>query len=74
MYLYDCSTPIMSDQFASYISVNGEHTLANNPLLGGMNYNHLWMNRSKGFIDPITGSHRIEGAWEIRIKEHVKVT
>ncbi|KAE9358301.1 hypothetical protein PF008_g2739 [Phytophthora fragariae] len=65
-------TPIMSDQFASYISVNGEHTLANNQLLSDMNYNHLWMNHSKGFIDPITGSHRIEGAWEIRIKQHVK--
>ncbi|EGZ26929.1 hypothetical protein PHYSODRAFT_257615 [Phytophthora sojae] len=50
-------TTIMSDQYASYVSVNQKHTLAN--------YKPLQLR---------TGAHtnRIEGTWEIRIKQHIK--
>ncbi|KAI9985621.1 hypothetical protein PInf_005006 [Phytophthora infestans] len=64
----------MSDQFTSYVSVNGKHTLANNRHPRGMNYKHMWVNHSKTYVDPIIGAHtnRVEGAWEIRIEQHVK--
>ncbi|KAI9993211.1 hypothetical protein PInf_015282 [Phytophthora infestans] len=64
----------MSDQFTSYVSMNDKHTLANNRHLRGMSYKHKWVNQSKTYVDPITGAHtnRVEGAWEIRIKQHVK--
>ena len=68
-------TKIISDHYASYVSVNEIHTLENNPLLIDMNYTHEWVNHSRNFVDPITGAHtqRIEGVWEIRIKQHLKI-
>ncbi|POM65681.1 Hypothetical protein PHPALM_18568 [Phytophthora palmivora] len=35
-------TTIISDAFASYVSVNGKHTLENNRFLRGMDYTHRW--------------------------------
>ncbi|KAE8959299.1 hypothetical protein PR003_g31819 [Phytophthora rubi] len=65
---------IISDSFAPYVSVNGKHTLENYRLLRGMNYTHRWVNHDDCFVDPVTGAHtnRIEGAWEVRIKRHLK--
>ncbi|EGZ12767.1 hypothetical protein PHYSODRAFT_334627 [Phytophthora sojae] len=39
-----------------------------------MVYKHEWVNHSKNYVDPDTGAHtnRIEGTWEIRIKQHIK--
>ncbi|KAE8887772.1 hypothetical protein PF010_g17385 [Phytophthora fragariae] len=39
-----------------------------------MNYTHRWVNNDECFVDPVTGAHtnRIEGAWEVRIKRHLK--
>ncbi|KAG6616976.1 uncharacterized protein IUM83_04770 [Phytophthora cinnamomi] len=67
-------TTIIGDAFASYVSVNGKHTLENNRYLRGMQYTHRWVNHDKFFVDPVTGAHtnRIEGAWEVRIKGHLK--
>ncbi|EGZ09995.1 hypothetical protein PHYSODRAFT_262161 [Phytophthora sojae] len=45
-------TTIISDQFASYVSVIGKHTLANNRLLRDKNYKHLWVNHSETYVDP----------------------
>ncbi|KAE9362356.1 hypothetical protein PF008_g150 [Phytophthora fragariae] len=67
-------TTIISDAFASYVSVNDNHTLENNRFLRGMDYTHRWANHEECFVDPVTGAHtnRIEGAWEVRIKRHLK--
>ncbi|EGZ06612.1 hypothetical protein PHYSODRAFT_531350 [Phytophthora sojae] len=65
---------IISDQFSSYVSVNGKHTLENNKWLKGKNYTHKWVNHDKFFVDPKTGAHtnRIEGTWEVRVKRYIK--
>lgn len=64
----------MSDHFSSYVSVDEKHTLANNKWLAHMNYNHMWVNHSKNFVNPLNGAHTnsIEGTWEIRIKHKLK--
>ncbi|KAE9146483.1 hypothetical protein PF006_g8749 [Phytophthora fragariae] len=61
---------IISDDFASYVSVNGKHTR----LLRGMDYTHRWVNHDECLVDPVTGAHtnRIKGAWVVRIKPHLK--
>ncbi|ETO99931.1 hypothetical protein F441_22643, partial [Phytophthora nicotianae CJ01A1] len=61
LYVNVCSTLIMSDQFSSYVSVNGKHTLANNRHLRGMDYKHLWVNHSETYVDPVSGAHTNRG-------------
>lgn len=70
------STHIISDKFASYVSTNEKHTLANNKLLKHMHYKHTWVNHSKNFKDPVTGAHTnsIEGCWEAKLKSKIKVS
>ncbi|KAE8974598.1 hypothetical protein PF011_g24802 [Phytophthora fragariae] len=70
----DAKATVISDSFAPYVSVNGKHTLESNRLLRGMHYTHRWVNNDECFVDPVTGAHtnRIEGAWEVRIKRHLK--
>ncbi|KAE9014012.1 hypothetical protein PF005_g9478 [Phytophthora fragariae] len=64
------NSTIISDDFASYVSVNGKHTR----LLRGMDYTHRWVNHDECLVDPVTGAHtnRIKGAWVVRIKPHLK--
>ncbi|KAJ8544548.1 hypothetical protein ON010_g11719 [Phytophthora cinnamomi] len=68
------NTTIISDAFASYVRVNGKHTLENNRYLRGMQYTHRWVNHDKFIVVPVTGAHTnsIEGAWEARIKRYLK--
>jgi len=60
--------------FASYVSHDGRHNLANNAYLSEMQYSHRWVNHRRNFIDPETGANtqRVEGAWEVRIKQYLK--
>lgn len=39
-----------------------------------MHYKHDWVNHSKHYVDPVSGVHtnRIEGVWEIRVKQYIK--
>ncbi|POM63393.1 Hypothetical protein PHPALM_21216 [Phytophthora palmivora] len=39
-----------------------------------MDYTHRWVNHEECFVDPVTGArtNRIEGAWEVHIKRHLK--
>eukprot|EP00644_Phytophthora_capsici_P011098 jgi/Phyca11/110146/e_gw1.18.663.1 len=43
-------------------------------MLRAKKYTHRWVNHEECFVDPVTGAHtnRIEGAWEVRIKRHLK--
>ena len=65
----------MSDRFTPYVSVNGSHTLENNPFLIHMDYSHKYVNHSTNYVDPESGAHTntIEGVWEIKIKRFIKV-
>ncbi|POM77505.1 LOW QUALITY PROTEIN: Hypothetical protein PHPALM_5102 [Phytophthora palmivora] len=65
------NTTIISDSFAY---ANGKHTLKNNRFLRQMHYTHRRVNHEECFVDPVTGAHinRMEGAWEARIKRHLK--
>ncbi|KAE9121982.1 hypothetical protein PF010_g6903 [Phytophthora fragariae] len=74
-------TLIMSDMGKAYVTIvtrgknKGKiYSLANNRLLRGMRYQHLWVNHTKNFRDPDTGAHtnRIEGVWEVKIKQRMK--
>lgn len=48
----------------SYASVNGMHTLENHPDLVDKNYRHQWVNYSKNFVNPETGTR---GIWTVSI-------
>ncbi|KAF0729652.1 hypothetical protein Ae201684_012713 [Aphanomyces euteiches] len=67
-------TLIISDKFSSYVSLNGRHNLANNPVLRDMDYSHQWVDHSENFVNPTNGAHTqtIEGYWEIKVKRHMK--
>ncbi|KAK1944857.1 hypothetical protein P3T76_003390 [Phytophthora citrophthora] len=70
------STRIHSDKFATYVAERGPRTrtLANNPTLAGMHYEHSWVNHTLNFVDPVTGTHTntIEGLWEMQINRRIK--
>ncbi|KAJ0404059.1 hypothetical protein P43SY_004314 [Pythium insidiosum] len=68
------NTHIISDLFASYVSANTKHTLANEKSLKHLSYMHTWVNHSKDFKDPVTGAHTngIEGCWEAKLKSKIK--
>ncbi|KAJ0404295.1 hypothetical protein P43SY_003208 [Pythium insidiosum] len=72
--LLPLSTHIISDQFASYVSSNERHTLANNKVLKHLEYKHTWVNHSKNYVDPKTGANTnsIEACWEAKLKSKIK--
>ncbi|KAK1931730.1 COP9 signalosome complex subunit 4 [Phytophthora citrophthora] len=75
----DRTKPTLSGLVKKYIKAGFppmcRWTLANNRYLEGMDYEHMWVNHSENYVDQETGAHtnRIEGAWEIRVKQHVKI-
>ena len=65
----------MTDMWKSYVTgENGAHNLENNRWLTDMGYTHRWVNHSENFVNPDNGAHTqgIEGAWEVRVKHHLK--
>ncbi|POM81031.1 Hypothetical protein PHPALM_1059 [Phytophthora palmivora] len=60
------TTGVISDSFATYASVNGKHTLENNPMLCSKCFTHRWGNHEELFVDLVTGSHtsRLEDAYQ----------